>query len=231
MLKPRFFPTLAIGAALILTMKLAEIASGLSSIAPAVAADAPPAEDPAHAAAPEGSAAEVPADTASTGDAFVVDPANMSASEIAVLQALSARRAELEERSRELDLRDQLLAATEKRVNERIADLKAIETHIESLMRTRDEQAELQIASLVKVYETMKPVDAARIFEKLDPDVLLDVAQRMKPAKIALVLAAMEPTQAQLLTVRLASWLTLPPATAETVAPSPPSMPAPGTPG
>ncbi|MBI1239840.1 MAG: hypothetical protein GC199_10925 [Alphaproteobacteria bacterium] len=231
MLKPRFFPALAIGAALVLAMKLAEVASGLSSISPAIAADAPPPEEAPHVAAPDEGAVEAPAETETTGDAFVVDPANMSASEIAVLQALSARRAELEERSRELDLRDQLLAATEKRVNERIADLKAIETHIESLMRTRDEQAELQIASLVKVYETMKPVDAARIFEKLDPDVLLDVAQRMKPAKIALVLAAMEPTQAQLLTVRLASRLTLPPATAETVAPNPPATPAPGTPG
>jgi flagellar motility protein MotE (MotC chaperone) len=63
---------------------------------------------------------------------------------------------------------------------------------------------ETQLSSLVKTYESMKPEDAARIFNRLERGILVDVAHRMKPAKIGAVLAAMEPARAQDLTVLLA---------------------------
>jgi len=56
----------------------------------------------------------------------------------------------------------------------------------------------------------MKPKDAARIFDSLDNDVLVAVAQQMKSDVLAPVLAAMSPEQAQKLTVKLANKLTLP---------------------
>jgi flagellar motility protein MotE (MotC chaperone) len=58
---------------------------------------------------------------------------------------------------------------------------------------------------LVKTYETMKPKDAARIFDTLEMEVLIEVAQRMKEAKLAPVLAAMDPAKAQSVTVELAA--------------------------
>jgi hypothetical protein len=61
----------------------------------------------------------------------------------------------------------------------------------------------------VKTYETMKAEDAARIFNKLDRTILVDVASRMKPAKIGAVMAAMEPARAQDLTVQLVRRLKL----------------------
>jgi len=59
--------------------------------------------------------------------------------------------------------------------------------------------------SLVKVYESMKPKDAARIFERLEMDILIDVTVRMKEVKMAAVLAKMESEKARELTVRLAN--------------------------
>ena len=50
----------------------------------------------------------------------------------------------------------------------------------------------------------MKPKDAARIFEELDLEVLLQVVQRMKEAKVAPILAAMDPKRATEVTTRLA---------------------------
>jgi flagellar motility protein MotE (MotC chaperone) len=72
------------------------------------------------------------------------------------------------------------------------------------MLAKRDEAEEVQMTSLVKTYESMKPADAARVFNKLDRSVLLSVASRMKPQKIGAVMAAMEPSKAQDLTVMLA---------------------------
>ncbi|NWH08231.1 MAG: hypothetical protein HXY22_06235 [Alphaproteobacteria bacterium] len=202
-LRLRFFPTIAAGAALLLVVKVADIANGFTALAEEAApATHEPAQEPAPAA-DQGAGTAAPREDAA-------DPGGLSPSEIAVLESLGKRRQELDAIDKEQQMREQLLAATEKRVNERIAELKTIKGDIEALLGKRDEEAERQLADLVKVYETMKPADAARIFEKLDAAVLLNVSQRMKPAKIALVLAQMNPDQAQSLTVRLARRLDLP---------------------
>ena len=137
-------------------------------------------------------------------------PGLMTEAEIEVLQSLASRRDSLDALERELELREKMLLATERRVAGKIEDLKAIEQHIEEMLLTRDEEEEEQLASLVKVYETMKAKDAARIFELLDTDILLDVAARMKEQKIAAIMAQMEETAAQELTEMLATRLELP---------------------
>ena len=57
----------------------------------------------------------------------------------------------------------------------------------------------------MKLYESMKPRDAATIFNDLDMKVLLGVVDRMKDAKAAPVLAAMQPDKARELTTKLAA--------------------------
>lgn len=215
-LRVRLFPTIAAGAALLFLIKVADIANGFTALAEEAA---PAAQEPAPPASEE------PAATSQNGDAG--DPGGMSSSEIAVLESLAKRRLELDAIDKEQQMREQLLAATEKRVNERIAELKTIKIDIEALLGKRDEEAERQLGDLVKVYETMKPADAARIFEKLDAAVLLNVSQRMKPAKIALVLAQMNPDQAQSLTVRLARRLDLPGQAGTALASEPSAEPTP----
>ena len=51
----------------------------------------------------------------------------------------------------------------------------------------------------------MKPHDAAAIFNALDKPVLLDILDRMKPAKASPVLAAMEAERARQVTAELAA--------------------------
>ena len=128
-----------------------------------------------------------------------------SPAEIAILGSLSERREEIEKRAQALDLREQLLTAAEKRVNDRIAELKAIEAKINSQIASNDKANDERLKSVVQMYETMKPKDAARIFGRLDMGVLIDVAKRMNPRKMAVILAAMDPVTAQDLTVELAT--------------------------
>ena len=62
----------------------------------------------------------------------------------------------------------------------------------------------LQIKSLVKIYEGMKPDEAAAIFNELDMPILLDVIGKMSERKVALVLANMNPKRARDVTQELA---------------------------
>jgi flagellar motility protein MotE (MotC chaperone) len=64
----------------------------------------------------------------------------------------------------------------------------------------------------VKIYETMKPKDAARIFEQLDMPVLLGVLERMKEMKSSAILAAMDASKAKAATMALAERHAPPPA-------------------
>ena len=71
-----------------------------------------------------------------------------------------------------------------------------------------DEEARLQ--QLVAIYEKMKGKDAAKIFDRLDQDVMLKVAVRMREAKLATILAKMDAGRARFLTTELAKQLELP---------------------
>jgi len=128
----------------------------------------------------------------------------MSPSEIDVLQKLAQRRQELDKRAADIAQQQVLLKAAEQRIDDKIAKLQSIETDIGGLADKRDQQEDARLKSLVKIYETMKPTDAARIFEQLDMPVLLDVLKRMREAKAAPILAAMDPEKAKIATTELA---------------------------
>lgn len=134
----------------------------------------------------------------------------MSAAEVDVLESLSARRQELDKRGRELDMREKLVIAQEAKVDQKISEMHAIEDRLKGMLGQLDDEEAQQIESLIKVYEAMKAKDAARIFENLNKDILLDVAAGMKEAKMAAIMAAMDSKKAQQLTVLLATRLDLP---------------------
>ena len=121
-----------------------------------------------------------------------------------LLSALSQKRKDLEVREQDLDQRQALLQAAEDRINKKVEELGTMRSDLEKLLDIQKTKDAAQIASLVKIYENMKPGDAAAIFNSLEPSVLIDVTSRMKEAKVAPILAAMDPARARLLTVRLA---------------------------
>ncbi|WDR03748.1 hypothetical protein PSQ19_06775 [Devosia algicola] len=128
-----------------------------------------------------------------------------SLTERALLERLGERRIDLDKYAAELDMRQSLVDAAEKKIDERAATLKALEEQISKLVDQRKEMETGQFAGIITMYESMKPKDAAAIFDNLDMDVLLRVAKTMNPRKMAPVLAAMSSTRAQELTVRMAA--------------------------
>jgi flagellar motility protein MotE (MotC chaperone) len=127
-----------------------------------------------------------------------------STSERALLERLGERRDELQHRASEIDMRERLLEDAERKLESRINELKAMEEKAEAAATKRGDTEAGALRNLVTMYESMKPKDAAKIFDRLSHDVLVPVVLQMKPPKMAEVLAVMMPETAEKLTVALA---------------------------
>lgn len=161
----------------------------------APAAPAAPAASPAPAAQPAPGASE-PAEDAAKASAF-------SPAEVDVLRQLAARREQLDARARDLDKREALLQAAEGRIDAKAAALKELQTQVSRLIKAHDEQQDAKVASLARLYESMKPKDAAAILQALELETLLLVAERIRERKLAPILAEMNPAKARDLTTEL----------------------------
>ncbi len=129
-----------------------------------------------------------------------------SGTERALLERLGERRDELQQRARDAEAREKLLQDQERRLDERVAAIKASETGQKSAAAARASEADAAaMKSVVTMYENMKPKDAARVFERLPADVLIAVVQPMNARKMSEILAAMSPDSAEKLTVALAA--------------------------
>ena len=135
--------------------------------------------------------------------AFLAEEPSLTQSEIEVLQALKARREEIDAREQEFEQRLALLESAERRVEQKIADLASQEAELRRVLRQVDEEKEAQIQSMVRVYEIMKPKAAAEIWNEMELPVLLDVISRMKERRVAEILASVRPDRAEEITIRL----------------------------
>jgi flagellar motility protein MotE (MotC chaperone) len=133
------------------------------------------------------------------------EPPPVSDSERAVLLELRQRRQELDARARTLETRESVLAAAEQKLGARVTELQTLQRSLETLEAARQQRDDANWQGLVKLYEAMKPRDAAAIFNDLDQPVLLQVVDRMKEAKAAPILAAMQPDKARAVTAQLAA--------------------------
>jgi flagellar motility protein MotE (MotC chaperone) len=131
-------------------------------------------------------------------------PATTPSSERAVLERLQERRGAIDDRAREIDLRESLLQAAERKLDGRINELKEIESRVDAGAKAEQADADRQLKTVVIMYESMKAKDAARVFDRLKLDVLVPIATTMKPARMSEILAAMSPEAAERLTVALA---------------------------
>jgi flagellar motility protein MotE (MotC chaperone) len=128
-----------------------------------------------------------------------------SPAERAILESLQKRRTELDARARELDMRESLLQAAEKRLEGRIAELKDLQARVDAAVGQKDEAEQARFKNLVNMYDNMKAKDAAKIFDRLDLKVLVAVATQINPRRMSDILAQMSPDAAERLTVELAA--------------------------
>jgi flagellar motility protein MotE (MotC chaperone) len=128
----------------------------------------------------------------------------VSASERAVLERLQARRQELDARAREIDIRESLLKAAEKKTESRVEELKATESRISTETDQKNEAEAARFKGIITMYESMKPKDAAKVFDRLEMPVLYQIASQIAPRKMSDILGLMSPEVAERLTTEMA---------------------------
>ena len=126
-----------------------------------------------------------------------------SNSEILILQELAERRENLDARAKEIDKRAIQLKVTEKEIDKKIQQLKEYEQRLAKLIDQYSEKEKENINSLVKLYTSMKPKDAARIFNTLDLDITIAILKGMKPSNTSAIRSQMTPEKAQEITAAL----------------------------
>ena len=129
---------------------------------------------------------------------------SVSPSERAILERLQARRQELEQRAREIEIRESLLKSAEKRIEGRVEEMKATEARITTATGQKAETDAARFKGIITMYEGMKPKDAAKVFDRLEMSVLYEIASQIAPRKMSDILGLMQPEAAERLTVELA---------------------------
>jgi len=125
--------------------------------------------------------------------------------DLRVLQDLVRRRKVLDKRERAIALREGLLKAAEKRVEQKIGQLRTIQTAIKADLATAQKRRNARFGKLIKIYSNMKPKDAARVFDEMPLAILLDLVGGMKEGISAPILAAMTSNKARQVTAGLAA--------------------------
>jgi flagellar motility protein MotE (MotC chaperone) len=213
---PRFrvLPIMLIAVFSMLTVKVSDLYTDFADLAQSMRIE----QNEAHAADAVPGAVQ----TATTAE-LPRDPSRFSQSEIDLLQALATRRDALDKREQALDQREEFVAAAEKRLDEKIASLESMKAEMVKLLDARSaqeddrlKQEDGRLKGLVRIYEAMKPKEAAQILQRLDMDVLLGVVERMKDSKVAPILASMDPDKAQAVTALLVERRNMPAAQGDT---------------
>ncbi len=103
----------------------------------------------------------------------------------------------LDIRSREIDKKAVQLKVAEQEIDKRLKQLQDYEQRLRKLIKEYNDKERAKINALVKVYSTMKPKDAARIFNTLDIDVTVSLLKEMKPSTSSAILSQMKAEKAK----------------------------------
>jgi len=131
--------------------------------------------------------------------------AGLSPAELQVLQSLGERRGQLDQRESDLNTQLALMAAAEAKLDAKVKTLNGLKAEIQGLLTQTDQKQASEVDRLVKVFEGMKPKDAAPRMMVLDDSVRLPIAAKMKERSLSAILALMPPAEAKRLTESLAN--------------------------
>ncbi len=128
----------------------------------------------------------------------------------AIQSEISENKKTDRERERALDLREQALKASEKRLKDNLQSQQQQQTNAAANDTKKSDKTDREIEEdetldqLARIYQSMKPKQAAVVFEQLDLDVQIAVARRMRERSTAQIMAAMTPAGAARISMALA---------------------------
>lgn len=144
-----------------------------------------PAETHAHTE-PSGNPGRTPEELQRMLDAFREREARIASQEIAIQDRMQA------------------LKFANREIERKLVELTAAEEALRETIALADTAAESDLDRLTRVYENMKPKQAAALFEEMDPNFAAGFLGRMRPEAAAAVMAGLSPEAAHTFSVVLA---------------------------
>ena len=166
-----------------------------------IAETAPSAPESVSAAPPEAfediaAAASAPETLPAPPDAAPVSAAHSAMQNGDLLKAIRERSATLDDQSAALEDRIRTLEIIEKRIDEKLVELRRSHSDLEKLVAYANEASAEDIALLAKMYEQMKPQKAGEIFDKMNPTFAAGFLTEMNSESAALILTNMSTDKA-----------------------------------
>ncbi|MFN7194811.1 MAG: MotE family protein [Rhodospirillales bacterium] len=216
----RLLPVLILVGVLMLGLRLGNLGSAVAQQSPSpqrASIPAAPAPGPraalqatmppvqfAQAQSTQGAPAAEPPARTRAGSVQPDGERTFSPGELDALEDLAKRREEIDRREAELEQREAILQAAERRIQQQVDELKGLQTAVQSAIAKYDDQEQARRQSLVRMFQNMKPTEAARIFEQMELPILLELVEAMNERRAAPILAQMNPIRAQQITAELA---------------------------
>ncbi|MFY2824395.1 MotE family protein [Ruegeria sp. MALMAid1280] len=121
-----------------------------------------------------------------------------------LLTELLRREETLEQREAAVLDKEKALAIADQAIETRLVALQEAEEALRETLSIAEKAAETDLTRLTDVYQSMKPKDAAALFETMDPSFAAGFLSRMPPDAAAGVLAGLSPEAAYTISVIMA---------------------------
>ena len=121
-----------------------------------------------------------------------------------MLEAFQARETQIARQEDAIRNRMQALRVAEEEINKKLAALTKAEDTLRATIAFAETASEEDLARLTKVYEVMKPKQAAALFEEMTPEFAAGFLARMRPEASAAIMAGLSPKAAHSFSVVLA---------------------------
>ena len=128
----------------------------------------------------------------------------LATADIPLLKTLQERQQRLVKREQWLTQREKQLQQQMRHFEERLTKLATLRKEIEALLQEKEAFEEKRFEHLVKVYEGMKPQEAASLLQRLQEDTAVRLLYRMREKKAGQILSFVKPEIAAKLSERLA---------------------------
>lgn len=115
---------------------------------------------------------------------------------------LADRKKQLDQREEELNKLAEQIEKQKNEITEKLAKLEETRLTISKALEEKIKADDAKVETLVQMYTNMKPVQAAKVFETLDEDLVIEILGRMKKKNAADILNLIKPEKAQVFAER-----------------------------
>ncbi|AGH96357.1 MotE family protein [Pseudobdellovibrio exovorus] len=115
---------------------------------------------------------------------------------------LAERKKQLDQREEELNKLAEKIEKQKVEIAEKLQKLEETRARISTALEEKIRDDDTKVDTLVQMYSNMKPQQAAKVFETLDEDLVIEILGRMKKKNAADILNLIAPEKAQVFAER-----------------------------